>query len=184
MPQILKDEIKENILKAALHEFEIHGYHSATMRRIAEKAKIPAGLIYSYYKNKEALFDAVLTPVLYDWERTVTAGDDHHTGEVHGLSKAEFECTIQLFEHRREFMILMDKSTGTKYEQEKDHLIAVIESHLSDHKKDGVDPIFLHIVANNFVDGLLQLMYHYQGKEWAVMMLHKLSEMYFHGIGL
>ena len=65
MAQVLKDEIKENILKAALQEFFENGYKSAAMRNIAEKAKIPTGLIYSYYKNKEALFDAVLRPVMY-----------------------------------------------------------------------------------------------------------------------
>lgn len=32
--------------------------------------------------------------------------------------------------------------------------------------------------------GLMQVMYHYKGKEWAMMILHKLSEMYLSGIGL
>ena len=64
MAQVLKDEIRENILKAALQEFFDKGYQSAAMRNIATQAKIPTGLIYSYYKNKDALFDAVLRPVL------------------------------------------------------------------------------------------------------------------------
>ena len=63
MAQVLKEEIREKILKAALEEFYCRGYKSSAMRNIAEKAKIPTGLIYSYYKNKEALFDAVLRPV-------------------------------------------------------------------------------------------------------------------------
>ena len=33
-------------------------------------------------------------------------------------------------------------------------------------------------------DGLMQIMYHYKGKEWAIMILHKLSKMYLSGIGL
>ena len=47
MAQVLKDEIRENILKAALQEFYEKGYKSAAMREIASKAKIPTGLIYS-----------------------------------------------------------------------------------------------------------------------------------------
>lgn len=185
MAQVQKDEIKENILKAALQEFWKNGYKSAAMRKIAEQAKIPTGLIYTYYKNKEALFDAVLCPVLYDWERILTSGDEHHhAGEISGLSNAELECMLHLFDHRKEFIILMDKSTGTKYEQEKNRLIAVIESHLNDHCSETADKTFIHIIANNFVDSTMQMMYHYQGKEWAVMILHKLSDMYFHGIGL
>lgn len=56
MAQVLKDEIREKIRKAALQEFFDKGYKSAAMRNIALEAKIPTGLIYSYYKNKEELF--------------------------------------------------------------------------------------------------------------------------------
>lgn len=185
MAQVLKDEIRENILKAALEEFFEKGYKSAAMRNIAEKAKIPTGLIYSYFKNKEGLFDTVLSPVIYDWKRVMTAEDEEYFGDIHKLSKAETECLLNLFEHRKECIILFDKSYGTKYEFEKDKLIAAIEEHLNKHITDiNSDEIFIHIVANNFVDGLMQIMYHYKGKEWAVMVLHKLSKMYLSGIGL
>lgn len=183
MAQVLKDEIKADILQAALQEFYLHGYHAATMRAIAEQAKIPAGLIYSYYKNKEALFDAVLFPVLYDWEQVLSMPDDNHYDKIVGLSKAELECILHLFDHRQEFIILMEKSTGTKYEQQKEQLIAVIEAHLAIHQKEGTDMVFLHIIASTFVDGLLQIMHHYKGREWAMMLLHKLSAMYLWGIG-
>lgn len=184
MAQVLKDEIRENILKAALQEFYERGYKSAAVRNIAENAKIPTGLIYSYYKNKEALFDAVISPVLYDWERVLTAGDNGNSEEIYGLSKAETECLLNLFEHRRECIILFDKSSGTKYEDEKDRFVGAIEEHLNKHKKDtSSDGIFVHIIANNFVDGLMQVMHHYKGKDWAVMILHKLSKMYLSGIG-
>ena len=46
------------------------------------------------------------------------------------------------------------------------------------------DAVFIHIIANKFVDVLMQIMYHYKGKEWAIMILHKLSKMYLSGIGL
>ena len=94
------EDIRENILKAALQEFFDRGYKSAAMRNIAKQARIPTGLIYSYYKNKEALFDAVLRPVLYDWELVLTAGGEnkskHIDSEMYGLSKAETECRTAL----------------------------------------------------------------------------------------
>lgn len=186
MAQVLKEEIREKILNAALQEFFDNGYKSAAMRNIAQKAKIPTGLIYSYYKNKDALFNAVLQPVLYDWERVLSAEDDtHNESEIYGLSKAETECLINLFNHRQEFIILIDKSDGTKYSNEKERFIQDIEKHLNKHRKDeNSDSVFIHIIANNFVDGLMQIMYHYKGKEWALMILHKLSKMYLSGIGL
>lgn len=189
MAQVLKDEIREKILAAALEEFYERGYKLAAMRNIAAAALIPTGLTYSYYKNKADLFDAVLRPVLYDWERVLTAGgeteNNHSNTEIYGLSKTETECLLNLFDHRKEFIILIDKSDGTKYECEKERFVKDIEDHLLKHCDDhSTDAVFVHIIANNFVDGLMQIMYHYKGKEWAIMILHKLSKMYLSGIGL
>ena len=185
MAQVLKEEIRENIKKAALQEFYNFGYKTAAMRNIAREAKIPTGLIYSYYKNKEALLDEVLRPVLYDWNQVLTAKDDGHMdNEIYGLSKAEIKCLFNLFEHRMEFIILIDKSAGTKYEDEKARFIQAVEDHLNKHRiEEQADALLIHIVANNFIDGLMQVMYHYQGKEWAAMVLKQLSKMYFSGIG-
>lgn len=130
---MLKDEIWEKILAAALDEFYERGYKSATMRNIAAAALIPTGLTYSYYKNKADLFDAVLRPVLYERERFAKNIEDH------------------LFKR------CVNPST---------------------------DAVFVHIITNNFVDGLMQIMYHYKGKEWAIMILRKLSKIYLSGIGL
>lgn len=189
MAQVLKEDIRDRILMAALQEFYKEGYQAAAMRKIAQNAKVPTGLIYSYYENKEALFHAVLRPVLYDWERVLTTGNEeeskHTSSEIYGLSKAETECILNLFDHRREFIILINKSNGTRYEGEKERFIQGIEEHLQKHRNDDMDDeVFLHIIASNFVDGLMQIMYHYKGKEWAVMILHKLSRMYLSGIGL
>ena len=189
MAQVLKEEIRERILSAALQEFYDKGYRATAMRSIAKQAMIPTGLIYSYYQSKEALFDAVLSPVRYDWERVLTAGDKdgarHTDSEIYGLSKAEADCILNLFEHRKEFIILVDKSEGTKYEHERERFIRDVEAHLQKHRDDArYDEVFFHIIANNFVDGLMQIMYHYRGKEWAVRILYQLSKMYLSGIGL
>ena len=189
MAQVLKDEIRERILAAALDEFYERGYKLAAMRNIAANAQIPTGLIYSYYKNKADLFDAILRPVLYDWERVLSAGGEdkskHSHTEIYGLSRAEIECLLNLFEHRKEFIILIDKSDGTKYECEKERFVKDIEDHPQKHRNDpSADEVFIYIIANNFVDGLMQIMYHYQGKEWAIMALHKLFKIYLSGIGL
>lgn len=56
MAQVLKDDIKERIFAAALDEFFEKDFKTATMRDIAVRAGIPTGLIYSYYKNKQADF--------------------------------------------------------------------------------------------------------------------------------
>ena len=124
MAQVLKDEIRQCILDSALEEFFIHGYVRTTIRDIAGRAGIPAGLIYSYYKNKEALFDEVLRPVCFDWKRVMKHGGSPDYQDYKYLSQMEENCIRTLFRHRRELIIMMDKSTKTKYEDEKERLVS------------------------------------------------------------
>ncbi|MBS7007376.1 TetR/AcrR family transcriptional regulator [Anaerostipes sp.] len=185
MAQVLKDQIRENILNAGLEEFYVHGYVRATIRGIADRAGIPAGLLYSYYKNKEALFDEILRPVCFDWKRVMKdeRSSDHRGYQY--LSQMEEDCIRSLFRHRKQFIIMMDKSTKTKYEGEKERLVSEIEHHLNSHRDllSHYDPVFVHIIANNFVDALLQTAYHYESEEWAMELLNKISNMYLQGIG-
>lgn len=186
MAQVLKEDIRERILGGALEEFYQNGFTGTTMRTIAKRAGVPAGLIYSYYENKEALFDQVLRPVCYDWGHVLTGGEGQHGDAFEGLSQAEEACLDSLLEHRKEFLILMTRSEKTKYEGEKEKMIREIEVHLNSHSGmyDQKDPVYLHIIASNFVDGLLQVASHYKSKEWAHMILERLTNMYLSGIGL
>lgn len=52
---------QSQILDAALEEFAAEGYRGATIKRIAQRAKLASqALIYWYFPTKEALFQAVL----------------------------------------------------------------------------------------------------------------------------
>lgn len=52
---------RQQILDAALEEFAAQGFHGATIKRIAQRAKLRSqALIYWYFPAKEALFEAVL----------------------------------------------------------------------------------------------------------------------------
>ena len=53
---------RHQILDAALEEFASNGFHGATIKRIAQRAKLRSqALIYWYFPAKEALFEAVLS---------------------------------------------------------------------------------------------------------------------------
>jgi TetR/AcrR family transcriptional regulator len=52
---------RSQILDAAFEEFAEHGFRGATIKRIAQRAKLKSqALIYWYFPAKEALFEAVL----------------------------------------------------------------------------------------------------------------------------
>jgi hypothetical protein len=62
MVQMLKDDIADKIYCSAIDEFYERGYKSTPIRDIAKGAGVSVGLIYTYYENKEALFEAVVKP--------------------------------------------------------------------------------------------------------------------------
>ena len=66
MPQVLKEEIYERIFQAGIDVFYEKDYRSAKMQDIADKAQIPVGLIYTYFKHKEQLFTEIVSSVLLE----------------------------------------------------------------------------------------------------------------------
>lgn len=58
-----QDEIRRVLLTTARERFAVHGYGGASTKKIAEDAAVSERLIFSYFGNKEGLFDAaVLEP--------------------------------------------------------------------------------------------------------------------------
>lgn len=70
---------KNIILAAAGQEFKQYGFNGASISRIAEMAKLPRTNIHYYFKNKLALYGAVLTNIIDLWNQAfanINADDD------------------------------------------------------------------------------------------------------------
>jgi AcrR family transcriptional regulator len=61
---------KQQLFEAALAEFATHGMAGARIDRLARRAGISPGLVYSFYEGKAQLFDAVFDHIV---ELTVSA---------------------------------------------------------------------------------------------------------------
>ncbi len=60
---------KRKILEAAAEEFKQHGYQGASVARIAKLANIPRTNIHYYFKNKLALYGAILSNIINLWNQ-------------------------------------------------------------------------------------------------------------------
>lgn len=56
----IPEEKRQKILNIAIAEFSEHGFDSANVNSIAQKAEISVGSIYKYFANKESLFLTVI----------------------------------------------------------------------------------------------------------------------------
>ena len=76
-----KTETHERIIPAAMKIFLEKGFEKATMREIAEEAGITAAGLYRHFVDKEAMFAALVEPVLSELpphpERTLMLSTRH-----------------------------------------------------------------------------------------------------------
>ncbi|RED55684.1 TetR/AcrR family transcriptional regulator [Cohnella lupini] len=138
--QVLKDDIRQTILRASRDEFAQYGYRGASVKRIADKVGISVGNLYRYYKGKEALFDSIAAPLVHELEGLINAhenrsqdnGSSIFDGVVHALTAIVEEFRIPL-------LILIDGAIGTRYEDavRKIHQAMAnnIASHLSEYNR-------------------------------------------------
>ena len=56
--------LDDGIIQAAYSEFLAYGFQKASLHKIAEKAGVTTGAIYTRYKNKDALFGSLLQDLL------------------------------------------------------------------------------------------------------------------------
>jgi len=190
--QVLKTNVKEKIYQAAIEEFYKKGFLKAKMQDIAKKAGISTGLTYSYYNNKGDLFAAIVEPIYKEIIHSIENEEerDSEIGDPANLFEQESAFILQLLRQKREiFLILIDRCKGTRFEKAKDQIINVTKEHIKrqlspkvNSRSFKIDEAFYHILANNFIEGLLEIVRHYQGNKWAENMLKLLTHQFFYGV--
>src|SRR5258708_16501064 len=78
-PRMAPEARREAILKAALSVFAAHGFEAARLEDVAARAGVAKGTLYLYFRDKEALFEALVrsavSPLLEHMDRIATAPD-------------------------------------------------------------------------------------------------------------
>jgi AcrR family transcriptional regulator len=122
MAQVLKRELYDRLLAAAVQVFAAEGYQGATMATIAQRAGISAGNVYRYFENKEALFSEILTDDFVDrfrrlLKRRVAAlleAPDLTALDADARQKAD-ELLRFWIEQRLKVVILLDRAEGSRF---------------------------------------------------------------------
>lgn len=187
MVQVLKEDIRQRIYSAAVEEFYNRDYKTATMRAIAEGADVPTGLVYSYYKNKHALFESIVEPILLMIQKnSEEAANSSNYHPFENFQKIESAMFLSLLDKRKQLIILIDKSSGTRYQDAKETIIHSTEIHIKNAIKNrGIkkyDDFLIHVLANNFMEGFFEIIRHYKNREWAEEMLELMAKQYYCGV--
>lgn len=127
--QILKDDIKDRILKYARKEFLAKGYKNATIRNIADSSGIAAGNIYKYFKSKDELFCAILQPVITALDHFIKSHNEerHLNIDIFEIDEFQLEYINSMLDlikqYRLELRLLLFNAEDTSLHNYKDTLV-------------------------------------------------------------
>lgn len=187
MPQVLKSEVRERLLAAAESVFYDKGFLNARLADIATEAEVSVSLVYSYFKNKEDLFAATVEMLSLDFEQIAREEERVVEGSAYDRYKAVAAPYVQwILENHRAFVIVMDKSHGTIFANSKAEMVSAVERHIGRslhfHNGKKYPDLLPHVLASNFVEGLLEVARHYESPEQAQELLGLIMQSYYEGV--
>ncbi|MEF7566255.1 TetR/AcrR family transcriptional regulator [Bacillus infantis] len=102
---------KQLIIEAANKSFSLFGYKATTMDQVARIANVGKGTIYTFFKNKEELFDEIITTLIKEMKIAADESLDSSLSFHENVHRAlygilEFrlkhQLTIKLFQEEKE----------------------------------------------------------------------------------
>ncbi|UTC78798.1 TetR/AcrR family transcriptional regulator [Treponema sp. OMZ 799] len=173
------------ILKAAKEEFLEKGFMGTGVRSIADKAGLTTGAIYNLFKNKDAIFKALVGEVFDEMlkalKKDTSPSDSKYNMKTSDLSvivensRKRFLYMIDFFfENRDEMKLLICCAKGSSYEYIFDEAAAMMEKEtIRWLEYDGVKitkriKFFIHVMASSHFDNLKEIFYHDLTKKEAI----------------
>src|SRR5699024_1345763 len=125
---------RQDILDAATKSFSLFGYKATTMNQVAKLANVGKGTIYTFFKNKEELFDEIISKMIQDMENasnnaiqsTNTFQENVHLSLYAQLEfRMTHQLTIKLFQAERDIVTPIVQDVIPKMENITLHFIQV-----------------------------------------------------------
>lgn len=178
MPQFLKADIRDKILKTALDEFMIKGYINTPMKKIAKKTGIAVGNIYRYFQSKEELYDALAMPVYNSINGLFqTLPDDYN---IQGIEK-KIQSFIEIYKkNKKVFIMLLENSRNTKFENMIKEIIEnfsnAIKRWITALSKTEIAPeetIFIKAFTTAYINGIISIISETMDEEMKTVRLYE-----------
>jgi len=182
----------ENLLVCAKKHFLQLGFEKAGIREICKDANVTNGAFYRHFNDKEALFGALVDPVINEVEKIYSNSVQQHIELVHTdelmsiwqLSERTIVEIIEyIYDHFDEFRLILMSSEGTRYSSFLDDVVRMEVREtilLFDELKSRevlvreLDEEEWHMLVHAFYSSLTEVVLHNYPKEAAVRYAHTL----------
>lgn len=167
--QTKKQEIEVSILAQAELEFYNFGFQHASIRRIIKASGTTIGNFYNYFKNKDALFEALISEEYQKFESLIHNHKKYeHTGITLDILKSRaFQEQLPIMlssllpDFSMRFVILIEGSKGSKFENVRNFLVSQIKEHLNEHEKESCVEISDEIgelLSEQLINGMIHIL--------------------------
>lgn len=189
----------EKIIPCAKREFLDKGFERASLRKIAADANMSAAGLYRHFESKEAMFDALVAPLvdtyLRNYEKSMQLSYELlDTEEIKKFWEVSEEEGLQyidfIYDHFEEFKLLLTCSDGTKY-QNFMHDISEMEvkemTRLMDELRSrgftvkDISQDELHMLVSGYVASIFEVVIHDYPREKAIAQARTLMEFLYPG---
>lgn len=189
----------EKIIPCAKREFLDKGFERASLRKIAVDANMSAAGLYRHFESKEAMFDALVAPLVNTYLRNYEESMQRSyelldTEEIKKFWEVSEEEGLQyinfIYDHFEEFKLLLTCSDGTKY-QNFMHDISEMEvkemARLMDELRSrgftvkDISQDELHMLVSGYVASVFEVVIHDYPREKAIAQARTLMEFLYPG---
>ncbi len=184
--QILKDDIREKIIATATRLFYDQGYAETSMRRIANGIGMSVSNLYKYFKNKEDLFGEIVKgyhmQYLAGFKQFVSHDekDNFNEGGNNMLAHTLFNS---IKADPIKFVLLMDKSKGTRYANFKEDIVSTLSDHiLRGISQTNKQEYMVRFLVCNFFNSIVEVAKDYKNDKWAFKNLNLLVKYHMNGM--
>lgn len=191
--------VYEAVLACAKKEFLEKGYKDASLRTIAQEAGTSTGSIYTRFKDKEGLFNAIVGPAadrlkemfLEIQENFHQLDDDLQRAEMGQYTAChQMEMLDYIYSHFDEFRLLLDCAEGTRFSCFLDELVDIEVDYTYKYmevigcetvKSGLVTEEFVHIVVTAYFNGMFEVVRHGMSKADALKYIRLLNRYHMQG---
>lgn len=189
----------ENLLVCAKKHFLEFGFERASIREICKDAHVTNGAFYNHFEDKEALFGALVEPVIQTVSGIYSDSVEEHfalakTDELKQLWKLSEE-TIQkiisyVYDNFDVFQLLLMRSDGTKYAGFLNEVVCAdvreTQKLIGELKARGV-PVYdleddeWHMLVHSYYASIAEVVMHNYPREAALKYAHTLASFFSSG---
>lgn len=114
-----KEQQKQNIIDAAIKVFSKKGYTKTTVEEISKKAGVAKGLIYYYFKNKDAVFRECISSIRTQMKNYIEENVDPELSAFERIRQRTLNLLKFFTDNREKFILFTDQSQNKKLSQKE-----------------------------------------------------------------